>query len=122
MLLVGRRVRARRGVPWGAPRWPFEIAPVYSQGAQVGWGATCKRHVDASDVPRKSPCCKKQLTFGAEGLSDQECISRLKLWLLAGFDVDVDTEGARSDHVRVNAREMDEVSTEAELDACLALH
>ena len=123
MMLVGeagdRRVRARCGIPWGAPRWPFELAPVHSRGLQNRLdGATCKRHTNDDDFIR-SPCCKKQIAYGqgAARLNDAECQTRLKLWLLAGFsEIMHDSHIARRGHVAVKARHMDEGVTDAELD------
>ncbi len=76
-----RAPRARRAEPFG----PFSISAVMTGGVHTGWGATCNGHLD-----KGSPlACKRQLSLGhgARCISDDECTMRLKLWLLAGWDI-----------------------------------
>lgn len=108
-----------RATPWGAPDFDFKLAAVYSKGVQIGWGATCALHTNADDVPGVSPACKKQLVYGAEGLSDSECRVRLKLWLLAGLSIDLDSGSGRKDHVALNARTMVDETDEERVDMML---
>lgn len=115
-----RRKRQKVAIPWGNPRFPFQLAPITERDVKIGWGATCYRHRNADD-DAKSPHCKKQITFGVEGLTDEACIRRLKLWLLAGFAIGIDSRTGRRDHVKIDARIMTDELTDAELDARLAL-
>ena len=107
--------RRRRGVPWGEPRFRFRIAPVFSKGVQIGMGCTCYRHHDNA-ADRMD--CKKMITFGQEGFSEDQLVAKLKLWLLAGFAIA--GNDSRKKHVKLNARAMDEGVSDADLDARLA--
>lgn len=95
---------------WG----PFNLSKIHRRGVQVGWGAVCGRHNDAGDRPGSQ--CKKQLAYC--GSSDEEAIKLLKIWLMKGLEIDVDTELARSDHLRCIPRSLTNLS-EAELEALL---
>ena len=76
-VFVGKQ---RRGVPWG----PFQIAPIYSQGSHIGWGAICGLHKDPFESTNQ---CRKAITLKPEqGIDDEICVLRLKRWLLAGTD------------------------------------
>lgn len=112
-----RGPRQARGIPWGAPKFPFKLAQVFSRGAPIGWGATCFSHCDRCDTEGSVPC-KKQVTYGRQGRSDAECRRLLKLWLVAGFQIDPRCEDARRQHVRLDAPRLgrDDASSEADLD------
>lgn len=104
----GRGGRQSRVEHWG----PFQLAAVFSGSKQIGWGATCRRHTNLTDLP-SDPACKKQITFGREKLSDSECRKRLKRWLLLGVAIDTEaTHTARADHVAMNCRILEEPSEE----------
>ena len=53
-----REPRQRVANAWGT----FQVAPVSSHGVQIGWGGTCKKHLN--DFDSASACCKKQIPFG----------------------------------------------------------
>ena len=87
---------------------------------QIGWGGTCKKHLN--DFDSASACCKKQIPFGKKHpLGYDECRRHVKAWLLAGVDIDPRLPSARSDHLRINPRtDLYVPEDEAELDAQLA--
>jgi len=100
------RPRHVRAADWG---WevgaPFAIAPVYSQGAHVGFVAMCRLHRNAADL--MTACCKKHLWFGERSggkLSPEECQVHLKRWLIHGLEVPPDGIASRTNHVKINAR------------------
>ena len=95
------------------------MARVYSGGECKGMGATCRRHVDhPSYVPKTQ--CKKQMTFGNPPMSEDECIRRLKEWLLQGLYIERLAIGGRNLHVTTNARDASRPPrSEAELDQLL---
>ena len=106
---------ALRGEPWGAPRFNFELALITLHGIPIGWGATCGRHKNDADQPR-DPECKKQVTYGQDGLADTQCRSILKQWLLKGLDCDGHAN-ARKMHVKeIHARRLDVSKSEAAVD------
>lgn len=92
--------RQPRGVQWGPAG--FSLAPIVSHGQNTGYGATCFLHCNHGDA--NSRLCKKTLNFGAEGLSPEECIVRLKRWLIAGLQIDPNNHDARDMHRMVDAR------------------
>lgn len=102
---------------WGG----FQLAKVYRQGVQIGWGITCGLHKNEGDSI--GACCKKQITFGGSGgaaggaLSDTDCIVALKSWLVLGFVLSGNDQ--RTQHVRLNARKHAQGFTEPELDEVL---
>lgn len=106
--------RQARGQEWG----PFQLAQIFSGGVQIGWGCTCKRHLNCA--PDNEVECKKQITFGKTKLSDAQCIIGLKRWLIAGFDVSPHGADSRSMHVAVDARHLADISFVGDLDAMLA--
>lgn len=69
-------------------RWantPWSLAPVFSGGEQIGWGASCGRHANAGGTYRD---CKRQLAYGLRNpLADSECRCKLKSWLLKGAEI-----------------------------------
>jgi len=78
---------------------------VWEKNCKIGWGATCGRHENTADVILdKHLQCKKMITFGKEQFSDDECVSKLKHWLLAGFDIHPGMVTARTAHVGLDAR------------------
>jgi len=101
----GQRRRQRRGTPWppGSRTTPFRIAPLMTQGRQVGWGADCKCHLNAIDlVEGRRTECKNNLTYG--GLADAEARLRVIAWLVEGLDIEfADAEG-RGKHLGRNPR------------------
>ena len=78
----------------------------HGQSVQVGWGANCNRHHNASDAAAHAGC-KKQLQYG--GLDDNECLLQLKRWLIHGTNIP--DEGERA-HVELNARNLTTPSIE----------
>ena len=108
--------RQSRMEPWG----PFALAAVLNRGVQIGWGATCKIHTNAIDLPSDS-ACKKQLTYGGgrlELLSDAQCRLLLKRWLRAGMGL-TKSRTMRTDHIQIQPRELTKYS-ESELDDWVA--
>ena len=87
--------RQDRAIRWG----PFSLAEVWSRGALVGAGATCARHEDADG--RTATPCKKSIRFGQNNLTLNECMLRLKRWLIAGLDDSSWPPEARHHHVKL---------------------
>ena len=87
------------------------MARVFARGIHIGRGAVCGRHHEPGGAV--SLKCKKQVTFGKEALSDEDCPAKLKRWLLAGLS---HPDGSRSWHVNLDARGLAGSSTE-DLDA-----
>lgn len=85
--------RGSRGSMWG----PFMISQVMRDGAPIGWGLVCGRHTNSFD----QAACKKQLTYGRDGLTDAMCVSLLKQWALAGYSIPPDEGHGRYVHVTV---------------------
>lgn len=70
----------------------------------------------------KKLVCKKQLCLGTSGWSDEQCIAKLKHWLLAGFSIDPSLHDARTQHVmKTDCRSMpdNEDGLDAELKRLL---
>lgn len=115
-----RAARGSRAVRWG----PFQIAEVYLHGEHVGFGATCGRHLDTERSSETA--CKKSVRWCAEGLTPEQCIVRLKRWLLAGFEQEASWgDRARAMHVALGGaglRAFAEGPPEPELDAALAAY
>ena len=116
----GRRARAgvqgaargERSEPWGI----WKIAPVVSQGAVIGYGATCARHANAHD----DVVCKRQLLLGKKNpISEGECRCRMKAWLLEGLTIG-DGPSARDEHMSIMLRAIEPLHVEADLDAMAA--
>ncbi len=84
---------------------------------QIGWGATCGRHRDSADAP--TAVCKKQITYGKEALSDDECVLRLKRWLVMGLRIDNTDPSGRSIHLAHDARSLNDGLTLEELEAAV---
>ena len=65
----------------------FTISRVRKNAIRVGWGLTCNKHhdYDGSGLIVSRTPCKIQLPYGvgANALSDDECIVRLKRWAKA---------------------------------------
>lgn len=92
-----------RAQAWG----PYSISEIHRSGVHVGWGANCNQHHDPGHEAR----CKKSITFGGDlGVSSDQCVAKLKLWLLEGEGIDSPTP--RTAHVKLNARAMDVLPTE----------
>ena len=109
------RHNVKRATVWG--RKPgFQIAPIYSEGVHTGWRAFCGRHTDAAG--RALPC-RKTVNNGS-GLSDSECVLRLKRWLVAGFKDEEWGDNKRSFHLSQGGWQLGAYSaglSEQELDA-----
>ena len=94
------------------------MSPVVLQGTRIGWGATCKRHHNLCDA--KGTQCKKQLPYGKLlPLTDTQCVTLLKQWLLEGFQICTTDSDCRSDHVKVDPRSFDIDASAGELDGRL---
>jgi hypothetical protein len=110
-----------RSWTWGG----FVLADIHGNedGKQIGCGATCYRHKNSDDIDTKHPTsCKKFISFGQKNLSRDECILRLKRWLVAGMDdARFDKDWQRRDHVQMGGRvqlsQLADGLSEAELDA-----
>lgn len=104
--------RQRRGQAWG----PFQIAPIMSHGLQVGWGATCNRHVDLDDRPGTR--CKIQLPYGkAAPLADAECRMKVKYWCIVGLEPEIAVAAQpRKEHLKRRPRFLVPTMTEAQMD------
>ena len=66
------------------------LSRMIKDGVHVGYVITCRNHLNAGEDPTKYEC-KKALTFGKEGLSDEEVIFRLKSWFILGNDASAPT-------------------------------
>ena len=119
--VLPRAVAGERASDWG----PFKIARVMSEGRQVGWGCTCRRHQNCAD--EQKDVCKKQVTYGKRlAWSDVQCIKLLKQWVLFGFTVDSEADDARTQHVRGGEiklfdPEADDDELDRRLDRCLVV-
>ena len=67
----------------------------------IGWGATCRRHTNSWEP---HIVCKRQLAFG--GLSEAECRTRMKMWLLAGMDIPEGEDDGRQQHFAILPRDV----------------
>ena len=112
-----KRGNQSRGYPWG----PFIISPIVPAGGQTGWGAICNMHLDKADSGHTG--CKKSVSLSLCGNSHEECILRLKRWLLAGLeDHTWPKQRLRSHHVQMGGKGMVDFAhglTESELDTQL---
>jgi hypothetical protein len=109
-----RGPRDKKSVPWG----PWTIAEIESsaKGAIVGYGVVCGQHLNSDDGPKVQ--CKRQLMFGeSKPISDVECRSRLKAWLLEGLAVDAAHPLAREMHMDILPRRIKPLPKEEELDS-----
>jgi hypothetical protein len=86
--------RNARAVPWEG----FQIAEVWTGGRHIGYGITCGRHPGTTS-------CKKQITFGIEGLTALQCQFALKRWLLRGMAAPPAPPVTRILHVGFSARD-----------------
>lgn len=101
--------RGERGASWG----PYSLATVVSKGIHIGWGASCGLHHNAENPDTE---CKRQLSHGKRApMSDLECRSRLKAWLLMGKDIPPGPY-SREQHMLILPREIEPVPDEADLD------
>ena len=106
--------RNPRAFSWG----PFSVGGIYRTGVQVGWFATCGKHLDEDDPP--GTICRKQLYYEGYGytLGDEECLRRVKLWLLNGLDVGSDAVRARWQHMQIRPRKLELLSADAIARLC----
>ncbi len=97
--------RQARSVPWGPAAFKWTIAEVWDnkKNKVLGWGAQCGCHTDVDDV--NNTICKKQLRM-CDIMPPQEARTRIKLWLLAGCDIDRNLPHGRLEHRAVNPREL----------------
>ena len=96
--------RAKRSTEWGSIGWT--VAPIVSRkrgGLQIGWGAICSGHLNATDGRNKK--CKKHFSFVNFCDTDVARV-RIKLWLLEGLLIDDTDPWARRTHVKVNPRDL----------------
>ena len=82
----------------------FTISELHTGGLQVGWEISCGRHSNGDGDPY---LCKKSITFGSGigrsvRLTDEQCITGLKRWVLNG--IAMVGVNARDRHLDVNAR------------------
>ena len=76
---------------------PASIATIMRSGEKTGFGITCGRHLNDADT--YGTVCKKALTIGKSGISDEEAVRRLKRWFVAGLqDTDWDAVACRKTH------------------------
>ncbi|CAK0796790.1 unnamed protein product [Prorocentrum cordatum] len=118
--------KEKRAIPWGPARYRFNLARVFSQGVQIGWGATCGRHCDGHVPDPANPDaavpglpCKKQLTYGKERLTDEQCVHRLKYWLLVGLRLPISAT-MRRDHISMDIRHGEPGSSIEEVERLIA--
>ena len=78
-------------------RFPF--VTIQQKGVHTGYGVTCGKHVNANGKHALTQC-KKSLTIGTSGISQEEAALRLKRWLVAGaFGRPLDPECERQSHI-----------------------
>lgn len=114
---VARR-NVRRGQVWGR-RPAFQLAPVHRGGGaqQVGYEAICGLHFDPTKPGLQ---CKKAI---ASGLGEDECLLRLKRWLVAGLDSSSWPANARECHLSMGGVQLAQFAEglgPAELDAAVS--
>lgn len=113
-----RRRNVRRGHIWGS-RPSFQIAPIIAHGSvePKAFGAICGMHKDPSNPTLQ---CKKAMSCA--GLSHEECILRLKRWLVAGLDTDGWGENKRDAHMSMGGLQLCHFAaglTAQDLDRCV---
>ena len=90
------------GVERQSWRWRgYLVSKIFRNDEHIGFGITCARHSNEEDG--EATLCQKALLFGREHLSHDECILRLKKWLLAGVEIGAGPR-SRSEHVAISAR------------------
>ena len=107
--VAGDGPRDRRGEKWGHPGYGWELAEIWSKkkGCVIGYGATCRNHLDHADPP--GTVCKKSVTIGKSGLTIADLKLRMKRWLIAGLDdAEWEEDVQRSTHVRMGKTYMQE--------------
>jgi hypothetical protein len=82
---------------------PFTIARIFRSGEHIGWGAVCALH---KNRVHDRCTCKKTIALGkgVGQLTDEECVVRLKRWLIEGLLIDRVMPGGRHRHRDVDAR------------------
>ena len=102
-----------RGIPWG----DWSLAPISRGGVLCAYGATCRNH---SNGPGDATVCKISRTLAHRGrvMSEDEARVRMKLWLLAGRDIDPGQPNQRQLHLDIDPRSLP-LRSEAEVDADL---
>eukprot|EP00974_Lingulodinium_polyedra_P028976 2793060-Lingulodinium_polyedra.AAC.1 len=115
----------RRGVAWppGSPRTPWRIAGVFSNGIQVGWGATCNEHTNASEIAEGlQRVCKKQLVT-SRGLTSEQAKRRIMHWLVLGCEtIPPGAAQGRAEHLALNPRALDDVPEDELVRRARLLH
>ena len=125
---VGRDVADGRARPGDrSDVWPpqsekstWRIARIVLKGElHVGWGATCRCHVD----PDKDLVCKKQLLIGKhDTLTLDECRLRMMAWLMEGTQISSSSLFPRKEHVfDIKPREL-LLQNEADLERAAIAH
>lgn len=102
--------------PWGQ----FTLSEIRRGEDHVGWGANCLKHADATGSLR----CTKSITFGKgrNQLSNDDCIAKMKMWLLQGFAIPEDDPLGRTHHVlHIDGRSLPVLPFD-ELDRMLRTH
>ncbi|CAK0851007.1 unnamed protein product [Prorocentrum cordatum] len=113
-----KAAKGDRAWDWGH----FKMARVYSDDVQIGFGCACGKHTMMPGHKPKTPC-KKQMTFGKEGFSEDFCIRKLKAWAVRGLSIPFNEMLARAQHVDPDIRNDIDPGTheqlERELEAAL---
>lgn len=85
-----------RAVPWG----PWRLAPLHpGGGAQKGWGATCGNHKNEDGTVVE---CKSSISRAS--MSNDECLLRMKMWLLLGQNIEANDKEGRTKHLHIDVR------------------
>ena len=102
----------RRAIPFG----PWSISPIVASGEFISWGANCGKHFNSWEPHLR---CKTSCAFKGGRMPPGEARIRMKMWLLAGHDIEQSKEGeysdARHQHFDVSFMSMP-LEDEAELD------
>jgi hypothetical protein len=106
--------RQKQSDDWG----PFKVALVRRGGENIGYGGTCKKHLNPTDGPTTE--CKKQLAAARCGGDYDLCRRAIKAWLYLGQYVKVG-DCSRSDHMDIDPLDAVQGYSEEELDELIAL-
>ena len=91
----------------------FPSARIERSGRLCGYGVSCFRHTNA-DGTCASTECKKSITIGKAGLSEDECRKRLKRWILVGkfHEAKFDPMRKRSCHIEFGGKQCIDLSSD----------
>ena len=104
--------------PQGSSSTPWQLAPIMSQGTQIGWGATCSCHTNAEEVASgKNIKCKKQVITSAGSTHSQTRLLAMQWLVKGGMEIGVDHAEGRHEHVFNTQPRTFEHVEEAELEA-----